>query len=78
MQFLIKLAISVTIIIVCTQIGRKLPTLAGLIAVMPLTGAIVLVWLCSDNPGNLDLIQVKEFKSGGFSVLESPTFALSY
>ncbi len=57
MQFLIKLAISVTIIIVCTQIGKKLPTLAGLIAVMPLTGAIVLVWLYSDNPGNLDLMK---------------------
>ncbi len=29
-------------------------------------------------PGNLDLIQVKEFKKGGFAVLESPIFALSY
>ena len=39
----IKLLISVSIIIFCTQIGRKLPTLAGLVAVMPLTGLIVLV-----------------------------------
>ena len=42
----IKLLISVGVIVFCTQIGRKLPTLAGLIAVMPLTGLIVLLWLC--------------------------------
>jgi len=29
-----------------------MPSLAGLIAVMPLTGLIVLVWLYSDDPGN--------------------------
>ena len=29
---------------------------AGLIAVMPLTGAIVLAWLYWDNPGNFELM----------------------
>ena len=52
----IKLLISVSIIIFCTQIGRKLPALAGLIAVMPLTGLIVLVWIYLDNPGNFNLM----------------------
>jgi len=56
MRFLIKLSVSLCIIVLCTQIGRKLPTLAGLIAVMPLTGLIVLVWLHLDNPGNFDLM----------------------
>jgi len=56
MRFVIKLLISVGIIVFCAQIGRKLPTLAGLIAVMPLTGLIVLVWLYLDNPGNFNLI----------------------
>jgi len=56
MRFVIKLLISVCIIVLCTQIGRKLPTLAGLIAVMPLTGLIVLVWLYLDNPGNFNLM----------------------
>jgi uncharacterized membrane protein (GlpM family) len=56
MRFVIKLLISVCIIVFCGQIGRKLPTLAGLIAVMPLTGAIVLVWLYLDNPGNFKLM----------------------
>ena len=56
MRFVIKLLISVGIIVFCTQIGRKLPTLAGLIAVMPLTGLIVLVWLYSDSPNNFSLM----------------------
>ena len=56
MRFAIKLLISVCVISICAAIGRKLPTLAGLIAVMPLTGLIVLVWLYLDNPGNLSLM----------------------
>ena len=56
MQFIIKLLVSVGVIVFCTQIGRRLPTLAGLIAVMPLTGLIVLVWLYLDNPGDFGLI----------------------
>ena len=56
MQFVLKLSISVAIIIVCTQIARKLPTLSGLIATMPLTGSIVLLWIYSDNPGNYEMM----------------------
>ena len=56
MRFAIKLLISVCVIAFCAQIGRKLPTLAGLIAVMPLTGLIVLIWLYLDNPGNFNLM----------------------
>ncbi len=56
MQFVLKLSISVAIIITCTQIARKLPTLSGLIATMPLTGSIVLLWIYSDNPGNYEVM----------------------
>ncbi len=56
MRFAIKLLISLGVIVFCTQIGRRLPTLAGLIAVMPLTGLIVLVWLYNDNPGDFRLM----------------------
>lgn len=52
----IKLLISLCIIVFCTHIGRKLPTLGGLIAVMPLTGLLVLIWLYLDNPGNWALM----------------------
>jgi hypothetical protein len=57
MQFALKLALSIAIIIVCTQIGKKFPTLGGLIATMPLTGVIVLVWLYSYDPSNLSLLE---------------------
>jgi uncharacterized membrane protein (GlpM family) len=56
MKFAVKLLISVCVISLCAGIGRKLPTLAGLIAVMPLTGLIVLVWLYLDNPGDFALM----------------------
>ena len=56
MRFVIKVFISVCIIVLCTQIGRRLPTLAGLIAVMPLTGLIVMLWLYTDNPQNFTLM----------------------
>jgi len=56
MRFAIKLLISVCVIAFCAQIGRRLPTLAGLVAVMPLTGLIVLIWLYLDNPGNFNLM----------------------
>ena len=57
MQFALKLAISITVIIVCSQIGKKFPTLGGLIATMPLTGVIVLVWLYTDDPSNVSLME---------------------
>jgi len=56
MQFIVRLLISVCVIVVCTQAGRKAPTLAGLIAVMPLASLIVLVWLYADNPGDFGLM----------------------
>lgn len=52
MDFVFKLTVSIAVIICATQVGRRLPNLAGLIATMPLTSLIVMVWLYSDNPGN--------------------------
>ncbi|MHC4423645.1 MAG: DUF3147 family protein [Planctomycetota bacterium] len=56
MRFVIKLLLSIGVIVFCTHVGRKLPTLAGLIAVMPLTGLIVLVWLYTDKPQDFALL----------------------
>ena len=56
MRFAIKLLISLCVIALCTHLGRKLPSLAGLIAVMPLTSLIVLLWLYTDDPGNAELL----------------------
>lgn len=55
MRFVINLII-ICVILLCVEMGRRQPTLAGLIAVMPLTGLIVLVWLYVDNPGNFTLM----------------------
>lgn len=67
MRFVIKLLISVCVIAVCAQIGRKLPSMAGLIAVMPLTGVVVLVWLYVDNPGDFELmVDYTRGHCGGF------------
>lgn len=56
MQFVVKLLISIGIIVLVTQIGRRFPTLGGLLATMPLTGAIILIWLYSDNRGDFELL----------------------
>jgi hypothetical protein len=43
MPFVLKIALSLAIILTATAVGRKWPALAGLVGVMPLTGALVLV-----------------------------------
>ncbi|HEY6006757.1 MAG TPA: DUF3147 family protein [Geobacteraceae bacterium] len=55
MPFLVKLLITNVIIIACARIGARAPSLGGLIATMPLTSLLVLLWLRVDNPGNYPL-----------------------
>jgi uncharacterized membrane protein (GlpM family) len=57
MQLFIKVIISLAVILVATAVGRRMPSLAGLIGVMPLTGALVLVWIYLENKGNPDVMQ---------------------
>ena len=52
MQVVLKVVLSVVIILVATAIGKKLPSIAGLVGVMPLTGALVLVWMYLENKGD--------------------------
>jgi uncharacterized membrane protein (GlpM family) len=58
MRFITKSLISLCVILFCTWIvdKHKLPTLAGLLAVMPLTGLVLLIWLYVDHPGNFKLM----------------------
>jgi hypothetical protein len=55
MQILIKVALSVIIILAATAIGKKLPSAAGLIGVMPLTGPLGLAWMYLENRGEREL-----------------------
>jgi uncharacterized membrane protein (GlpM family) len=52
MQLLIKAVISACIIALCVYIGKKLPSLSGLIAVMPLTGFLAMLWLYTERHGD--------------------------
>jgi uncharacterized membrane protein (GlpM family) len=57
MQFLLKIVLSVSIILVATAIGRKFPSMAGLIGVMPLVGALVLIWVHIENKGDPQIME---------------------
>ncbi len=51
-DLIVKAAVSVAIILLATGVARKFPSLAGLIGVMPLTGALVLVWIYLESKGD--------------------------
>lgn len=50
MPFMIKLIVTVLIIVTASQLGKRIPTLGGLIATMPLTTLIVFFWLYAEHP----------------------------
>ncbi|MBT4365303.1 MAG: DUF3147 family protein [Candidatus Latescibacteria bacterium] len=76
MNFIVKLTISIIVIVFCTRIGKQFPSIAGLIATMPLTGFIVLVWLYLDTSANNDVI-VRYTKSAMWGILPSILFFLA-
>jgi len=75
MQILIKAIISTAIILAAAAIGKKFPSTAGLIGVMPLTGALILVWIYMENKGNPEVME--EFARGAlWGILPSILFFL--
>lgn len=75
MQILVKAVISVVVILGATAIGKRLPSTAGLIGVMPLTGALVLVWMHLENKGDSEVMQ--RFTKGAlWGILPSILFFL--
>lgn len=73
MHSVLKIVISVAIILAATTIGKKFPSMAGLIGVMPLAGALVLVWMYMENKGNPVIMQ--EFTKGAlWGILPSVLF----
>jgi uncharacterized membrane protein (GlpM family) len=57
MQTLLKIIVSAAIIFIATAISKKLPSTAGLIGVMPLVGALVLIWVYVENKGDPQIMQ---------------------
>ena len=76
MNFIVKLLTSVVLIILATQIGKKIPSAAGLIATMPLTGLIVMMWLYFDNRGN-HYVMEQYSKGAMWGILPSFMFFLT-
>jgi uncharacterized membrane protein (GlpM family) len=62
MQILVKALLSVVVILSATTMAKRFPSLAGLVAVMPLTSLLVLVWIYLENDGDSKLMQ--EFSKG--------------
>ncbi len=56
MPFFLKLVISNLVIVSCVLLGKRFPSLAGLVATMPITTLIVLLWLAGENPGDSRLL----------------------
>lgn len=57
MHLFLKITLTLAIILTATTIGRKWPSLAGLVGVMPLTGALVLVWMALDSGSDPRIMQ---------------------
>lgn len=52
MQTLLKVILSAGIVLGATALAKRHPSLAGLVGVMPLTGAMVLAWVYVENRGD--------------------------
>ena len=70
MQLAIKLAISVAVILAATGVARKFPSIAGLISVMPLAGALILAFVYYENKGDWQVMQ-------GFTRGEIPDYQVA-
>lgn len=76
MQIFIKVLLSLGVILAATAIARRLPSLAGLLAVMPLTGALILVWVHIENRGDPAVMGAFS-KSAFFGILPTLLFFLA-
>lgn len=75
MHLLIKAVLSLAIIFAATGVAKRFPSAAGLIAVMPLTGALVMVWVYLETGGNPETM--RHFTKGAlWGILPSIIFFL--
>jgi uncharacterized membrane protein (GlpM family) len=73
MSTLLKVLCSVVIILAAVAIGKKIPSLGGLISVMPLAGVLVMIFLYSDTGGDPEIM--KEYTKGAlWGILPSILF----
>lgn len=70
---IVKLLAACAVIYACARLGRRDPALAGLLATMPLTGLIVLLWLAADT-GAAQPVMLGYCKGVLFGILPSLGF----
>jgi uncharacterized membrane protein (GlpM family) len=51
-SFFWRLLVANALIVTSVQLGKRSPSLAGLVATMPLTTLIVMIWLHAEDPGD--------------------------
>lgn len=72
----VKILLSLAIILAATAVAKRLPSTAGLIGVMPITGALVLVWVYVENRG--DPLIMQDFAKGAlWGIVPSILFFLA-
>jgi uncharacterized membrane protein (GlpM family) len=64
MQFMIRVVITLAIIVIFAHVGRRWPSLGGLLATMPLTSVLVLVWM--NGEGAVDHQVLTRYAQGAF------------
>jgi uncharacterized membrane protein (GlpM family) len=64
MQYMIKVVITLAIIVTFAHVGRRWPSLGGLLATMPLTSVLVLVWMNAE--GTVDPEVLTRYAQGAF------------
>jgi uncharacterized membrane protein (GlpM family) len=57
MQLSLKILLTVAVVLTATAVARRTPSLGGLIGVMPLTGALVLIWTYLENQRRPEVVQ---------------------
>ncbi len=72
-QIVVKTILTLIIIVACAQIGRRWPSLGGLIATMPLSGLMVMLWLYTSRDSD-NALMTAYAKGALFGVLPSILF----
>lgn len=76
LPLILKALVSLVVILLASELGRRFHSLSGLIAVMPLGGALVLVWVYEANQG--DPLAMTRFAKGAlWGILPSLPFYLA-
>jgi len=73
MQLVVKVGVTLAVIALAAWLGKRTPTLGGLLATMPLTGVIVMLWLHAEKPGEPQLM-IDYTKGALFGIVPSILF----